>query len=155
LSKAKDKLMLTKLNPKRIAGFTLVELMIVVAIIGIIASIAYPSYSNYVTRSKRADGMSALMLAAQAYERYRSNKFDYNVPLATIFASQVPVEGGTAYYTLSNTAQATGGYTLTATPVGSMAGADGPLTLTNTGARTWTDKDSALSNCWPEGGNTC
>jgi type IV pilus assembly protein PilE len=155
LIKTKDKQMLTKLNPKRIAGFTLVELMIVVAIIGIIASIAYPSYDNYITRSKRSDGMSALILAAQSYERSRSNKFDDNVPLATIITTQVPVEGGTAYYTLSNTAQATGGYTLTATPVGSLVGKDGPLTLTNTGARTWTDKDSALSNCWPEGGNTC
>lgn len=148
-------MMFEKLNSNKKAGFTLVELMIVVAIIGIIASIAYPSYDNYVTRSKRADGMSALMLAAQSYERYRSNKFDYNVPLATVFATQVPVDGGTAYYSLSNTAQATGGYTLTATPVGSLAGKDGALTLTNTGVRTWTDKDGALNNCWPEGGSTC
>lgn len=140
---------------KKHSGFTLIELMIVVAIIGIITAIAYPSYDQYVTRSKRADAMSALMLAAQSYERYRANKYDYNTALANIFATQVPVEGGTAYYTLENTALASGGYTLTATPVNSMAGKEGPITLTNTGARTWTDKGGTANTCWPEGGNTC
>ncbi len=132
------------------SGFTLVELMIVVAIVGIIASIAYPSYDEYITRSKRGDAMSALMLASQAMERYRSNPpYSYDVPaLSDIFATQVPVEGGTAYYNLTLTSDATS-YTLTATPTGSMSGKK-TLTLTNTGARTW-----GGDSCWPESGSTC
>ncbi len=135
---------------KYIKGFTLVELMIVVAIVGIIASIAYPSYDEYITRSKRGDAMSALMLASQAMERYRSNPpYSYDVPaLSDIFATQVPVEGGTAYYTLSLTSDANS-YTLTATPTGSMSGKK-VLTLTNTGARTW-----GGDSCWPESGSSC
>ena len=131
-------------------GFTLVELMIVVAIIGIIASIAYPSYNEHITKSKRSDAMAALVLASQSMERYRSQApYNYNVAaLSDVFATQVPVEGGTAYYTLSLVNDATS-YTLTATPVGSMSGKK-TLTLSNTGARTW-----GADNCWPEGGSTC
>lgn len=131
-------------------GFTLVELVIVVAIIGIIATIAYPSYDQYITRAKRGDAMSALMLASQAMERYRSNPpYSYDVPaLADISAVQVPVEGGTAYYDLTLNSNDTT-YTLTATPTGSMSGKK-VLTLTHTGARTW-----GGDACWPEAGSTC
>lgn len=137
------------MNNKQTA-FTLIELMIVVAIIGIIASIAYPAYNEYVVRSKRADAMSALSLASQAMERYRSNPpYSYAVPaLSDIFATQVPVEGGTAYYNLTVVSDATS-YTLTASPVGSMSGRNA-LTITNTGARTW-----GGDACWPESGSTC
>lgn len=136
---------------KRQSGFNLIELMIVVAIVGILASIAYPSYQDYVIKSKRADGMAALMNAAQAMERYKVNNYNYSVAdLGTVFATQVPTDGaGAAYYTLSVAATATT-YTLTATPVNSMAGKDDPLTLTHTGAKTWGAK-----TCWPEGGNGC
>jgi type IV pilus assembly protein PilE len=132
------------------SGFTLVELIIVVAIVGIIASIAYPSYDQYITRSKRADAMSALMLASQAMERRRSNPpYSYQVSdISDVFATQVPVEGGDAYYILSVTSDDTS-YTLTATPTGSMSGKR-TLTLTNTGARTW-----GGDSCWPESGSTC
>ncbi|GAI02651.1 unnamed protein product, partial [marine sediment metagenome] len=50
-------------------GFTLIELMIVVAVIAILAAIAYPSYTRYVYRARRADGQDLLMRIAAAQER--------------------------------------------------------------------------------------
>lgn len=59
-------------NPRALAqGFTLIELMIAVAIIGILAAIALPQYSQYVMRSRRADAVNALSSMAAAQERYR------------------------------------------------------------------------------------
>ncbi len=139
------------------SGFTLIELMIVVAIIGIIATIAYPSYTQYVIRAKRTDGMAALMNAAQAMERFRVANYSYELPsdgtgLSTIFATQVPVEGGTAYYNL-RVVSTDNTFTLSAEATGSLT-SDQNLSLTNTGVRTW-GSGGDQKNCWPESGNSC
>lgn len=128
----------------RTRGFTLIELMIVIAILGILASIAIPAYQDSVRKAKRADAQGALMGLANAMERHftANNSFlgaaaaaaDTGAP--GIFATQVPVDGGTAYYNLTISAATASSYTLTATATGGQAG-DGNLTLTNTGARTW------------------
>jgi len=138
---------------KRQSGFNLIELMIVVGIVGILAAIAYPSYQEYVIKSKRADGMAALMNAAQSMERYKINNYNYNVAdLGTIFATWVPTDGQatSAYYLLSLENVSNTTYTLVATPTGSMAGKDDVLKLTHTGAKEWGAK-----TCWPEGGSSC
>lgn len=62
---------------KKAAGFTLMELMIVVAIVGILAAIAYPSYMDSVRKSRRADAKAALSNAVQALERYYTEKNTY------------------------------------------------------------------------------
>ncbi|WP_281245178.1 type IV pilin protein [Halomonas saccharevitans] len=64
-------------SPRLSAGFTLIELMIAVAIIGILASIAYPSYQGYVERSNLAEAKSALMEAAGRMERRYTSKYKY------------------------------------------------------------------------------
>ncbi|MGQ7815624.1 type IV pilin protein [Metapseudomonas furukawaii] len=63
------------------AGFTLIELMIAVAIVGILAAIAYPSYQSYVIRSGRTDGQAALMEIMQAQERHYSQNQTYTTNL--------------------------------------------------------------------------
>ncbi len=134
----------------KVKGFTLIELMIVVAIMGIVAAIAYPSYNNYVIRSKRADGMGALMNAVNAMERFRAANLTYvGASAGTHFADTYPSDGE-SYYQLSVSGLTRTTYTLTATPINTMAGKDTPLTINQAGQKTWNGK-----NCWPESGSDC
>ena len=58
-------------------GFTLLELMVTLLIVGILAAVAIPAYQQHITKSRRADAMSALSAVVQAQERYRSNNANY------------------------------------------------------------------------------
>ena len=127
-------------------GFTLVELMIVVAIIGILAAIAYPSYTEQVRSGRRADAQGALMEASQAMERYYAeNGFTYvGAAPGTEFPAQSPFSGGTPAYNMAITASNATSYTLQAAPIGPQTGDRcGNMTLSSAGAR-----NAAAADCW-------
>ena len=95
-------------------GFSLLELMIVMAIIGILAGIVYPSYSQYLYETRRSDAWAALSATAAAQERWHSVNFSYTDNISNLGGSDSP-EG---YYTISVVVDGTS-YTLTATAVSS------------------------------------
>ena len=128
-----------KVNP----GFTLIELMVVVAIIGILATLAYPSYIDSVRKSNRADAKTTMLQVASQEERYYTENNVYGSMTAIGYtASTVPSQSGRHNITLT-TANADASYTISATPVAADSTC-GALTLTNTGLT-----GSAIAGtCW-------
>ncbi len=124
-----------------VQGFTLIELMITVAIVGILASIAYPQYGSYVQKTRRTDGHLALLSEVQTMERCKSTRYSYaNCELSR---SSSPEDNYTL--TLSKTASV---FTITATGQGLQANDTDckTMTINQLGART---PDPDTSNCWP------
>lgn len=140
-------------NPGRLsarkakAGFTLIELMIVVAVVGILAAVAYPSYVESVQKSRRADAQSVLLEAAQLLERFNTeNNGSYAGFTLPAYLQNSPKDGATKYYTITATGLAASTYLLTATPSGAQAGDRcANLTFNNRGVK---GTSSAETDCW-------
>lgn len=130
-------------------GFTLIELMVTVAIVGILAAVTYPSYQDSVTKSRRADAKSALLELANFMERHATEAGCYmdagadgqcgtgdeTIPVLPFTTTP---KTGTAYYDLVLFPVDATSFTLSANPiVGSSQANDacGSLTLTNTGVK--------------------
>lgn len=98
------------------SGFTLIEVMIVVAVIGILAAISYPSYDEYVKRGNRAEGKALLSDAAARQERYYAQNYKYATSIAALYGGSATTKTSeTKKYTLAlSTVAGDGGYTLTA-----------------------------------------
>lgn len=126
---------------RRQQGFTLIELMIVVAVIAILGAIALPAYNNYSMRARRAVAAGCLTENAQAMERYYTSRLTYvGAPAPTACTAEIG-----PFYTFGNTAASTAtAYSLEAVPQGSQA-ADtcGTLGLNQRGVRT-----PATAGCW-------
>lgn len=147
------------------AGFTLIELMVVVAIVAILAAIALPSYSRYVVRSNRVAAVACLSQYASYMERYYTTNLRYDQdtsatpvtnpltaspPTLTLDCAGASQTGNNYAYTAVAT-QTT--FTVTATPQNAQATRDtqcGALTLDQTGARTagGSSDPAVLSTCW-------
>ena len=149
------------MNQNKNKGYTIIELMIVVAIVGILAAIALPAYDNYIIRTKRADALGAIMVATNAMERHRANNFSYVGAAADVtFSASVPSDGtASAYYTLTLSNVNATTYTITATAIGTQFAALGDVTetlsITHQGVKTWVDSSGTTNSCWPETSGTC
>ncbi len=129
-------------------GFTLMELLIVVAIVGILAAIAYPSYREQVVRTRRATGTACLLEAAQFMERYYTTRMTF-VGANPALPCQASM---TAHYLIPAPAVATAtAYTLTVVPQGAQAVADtkcGTMGINQAGIKTESGTATSAGDCW-------
>ncbi|KRB26535.1 MULTISPECIES: type IV pilin protein [unclassified Acidovorax] len=134
---------------ERSKGFSLIELMITVAVIGILAAVAYPSYQDQVRKSRRAEAQSALM---DIGTRQQQRLLDTRTYAATTAALNVTVPPQvTTYYAISVSAPASTppSFTATATPQGDQAKDKcGTLAIDSTGTKTAVKSGSAQTGCW-------
>lgn len=126
---------------KTAAGFTLIELMIVVVIIGILAAFAYPAYQDSVTKSRRSDGVSMINQVLQAQERYFTENMTYSTDLTDLgYGTAGNVASQEGFYQVSAAVCGAGiainsCVLVTAVPQGLQAG-DGNLSLNSRGTKT-------------------
>jgi type IV pilus assembly protein PilE len=139
-------------------GITLIELMVVVAIIAIISAFAYPSYERYVVRTKRAIGQNALLQVADRQQQFFMDNKQFAADLTDLGYSADPLVVGddgaetvagnaSAVYSLSLTNVTATTWTATAAPLNGQLSRDtscGSLTVTQTGAR----DSSGGGDCW-------
>lgn len=129
-------------------GFTLVEILIVVAIVGILAAIALPAYTSYIAKGKRAEARSALLEGAQYLERQYSatNQYSDSTFPARLQTAPPGAAGASVNYNITVTVANNTSYTMTAAPV--AADACGSLVLTHTGAKSRTGTELTDAECW-------
>jgi type IV pilus assembly protein PilE len=149
--------------PRTQRGFTLVEMVIVIAIIGILAAVAYPSYLDSIRKAKRAEGKAALTRILQAEERY------YTANNVYVESSDAAFAKSNGFSTYSSDNSGTAAYSITATFSATACGATaanqcivvtataaksdplcGTLTVNSAGGRSSTASGSSTptSGCW-------
>jgi type IV pilus assembly protein PilE len=135
-------------------GFTLVELMIVIAIVAILLAVALPSYQDSVEKGRRADATSALLDAANRQERNMLDRGTYSLDMTALGFAQNPYISEKEHYSIASTVCSGGSisrcYVLTATPQSSSPQVDDTrctsFILHSNGSKTATGSDEL--NCW-------
>ncbi|GAB3305922.1 type IV pilin protein [Luteimonas notoginsengisoli] len=128
------------------AGFSLIEVMVVVAIIAILASIALPSYNEHVRKTRRAAGGACAVAASQQLERYYTVQLTYDGAPAGNVLDNVCDPDTLKYYTIGRIINAANPrvYSVTATPAGKQQGDScGTLSINQAGV-----KSPATDGCW-------
>lgn len=121
----------------RQAGFSLIELMIVVAVVAILASVAYPSYTQYTVRTNRAAAKAQMLDIANRQQQFLlSNRAYASKTALEASGYRLPAEVGARYdYDIAVGTGTVPSYTITFSPKGGQAG-DGTLTLNSEGVKT-------------------
>ncbi len=140
-------------NRVQTPGFTLVELLIVMAIVGILAAVAVPNYQDYARRAKRSDAQNTLMTLNNNLEKFFSDNNTYTVDLAAMGYNETAADTITSpenNYTVQVAAGGSGigvSYVATATAIGTQANDADCLTISydSTGAKSSTP---AGNDCW-------
>lgn len=129
-------------------GFTLIEMMITVAIIGILAAIIYPSYTSYVLRGYRSEGIAQLNDAVARMERYyaQNNTYATATTLATLGITNA--NSTNSRFTLSAPTVTATTYTLQTVAQGAQQKDTGCTTLSITQDGTRSPDPSSTTNCW-------
>jgi type IV pilus assembly protein PilE len=151
MASMRESLFRRRLGRAQMRGFTLIELMVTVAIVAILASIAYPSYLRYVIRSNRSAAQGYMLEVTGLQQRYLLDARAYAADLATLNSS-VPSHVS-SNYTVA-TARKTGttlpGFTVTATPIGTQLARDtdcATLTIDEAGVKT-ASGNNGVAGCW-------